>query len=68
VLADGRTAGTLCGMSSSVCRLDEDMLAELAFFARLLAERYGHEFVRPAAGPLTHGRQLAAGDGGGPTT
>jgi EAL domain-containing protein (putative c-di-GMP-specific phosphodiesterase class I) len=67
VLADGRTAGTLCGMSSAVRHLDEDMLAELTFFARLLAERYAHEFVRPAATPLTHGQQLAGGDTGGPT-
>lgn len=64
-LADGRTAGTLCAMGSGARELDGDMLAELTFFARLLAERYPHGLGgEPAvdATPLTHGHQLAVGD------
>jgi EAL domain-containing protein (putative c-di-GMP-specific phosphodiesterase class I) len=65
VLADGRTAGTLCAMGSGPRELDGDMLAELAFFARLLAERYPRGLTSgPFADstPRTHGHQLAAGD------
>lgn len=65
VLADGRTAGTLCAMGSGARELDGDMLAELAFFARLLAERYPRGLGSPPAtesGAMMYSQHLAVGD------
>jgi hypothetical protein len=45
ILPDGRVAGTLCALGSSVRQLGSGILAELALFARLLAAPFGCEFA-----------------------
>lgn len=65
VLADGRTAGTLCAMGPGARELDGDMLAELAFFARLLGERYPRGLGREPgleAPAMVHSHQVAVGE------